>query len=188
MMDNIDGDGLVAFLNAKKAHLADLEAKHEAGTTQRSYIDGAKKIIALIEKELPDLAVDLVTRRTDLQAMALTTTQRTRIRAFGQQTSFDAATSISPAKALAHYRLIYRYLLDYGPLTHEDLIDLLKQDGYTVSDSGIRARAAELKMAGWIKDSGIKGRTKAGHPAVKWRAVPEVVTTPIQQYRNGIAS
>jgi len=33
------------------------------------------------------------------------------------------------------------------------------------------------------REAGLKGKTQAGHPAIKWRAVPEVTTTPIQQYR-----
>lgn len=184
-MYTLDGDLTKAWIDKKQAHLDNLLAQHAGDEKKTSYVEGAKKVLALLEADFPNLAYIVPTPRTDMQAMALNTPTKVRIRAFGQQTSFDAATSISPKKALAYYRVIYRYLLDYGPLTHEDLIDLLEADGYTVSHSGIRARAAELKMAGWIKDSGLKGKTKAGHPAIKWRAVPEVVTTPIPQYRDG---
>ena len=184
-MYDIDGDLIKAWIDKKQAHLDGLLAQHAGDEKKTSYVEGAKKVLSLLEGDFENLALIMPTARTDMQAMALSTTTKVRVRAYGAQTSFDAATSISPKKALAYYRLIYRYLLDYGPLTHEDLIDLLKADGYTISESGIRARAAELKMSGWIKDSGLKGKTKAGHPAIKWRAVPEVVTTPIPQYRDG---
>ena len=147
------------------------------GPSQVAYLGGAQKILDLLKEELSRAkrnGEESAARapRTNMRAMALQQTSKVRVRAQVLGTSFEAAVSISPAKAEWYYRLVYEYLETYGPMTHEQLIRKVQENGVHATDSGLRARCSELRDAGWVEDTGTKRPTRTGHPAIVWAAVP----------------
>lgn len=84
-------------------------------------------------------------------------------------TSWHAASAQTEGKRAELQRAIYHTLIAHGPLTHEQLVELQP----SATPSGVRSRCAELVTAGWVVDSGARRRTRAGGPAIVWRAVED---------------
>jgi hypothetical protein len=179
-MKEIDGDLMAAYLTERKAFLAELLERSDAASVdakeieRRGFIRGAMRMIDTLEIKIPDLELrDIRQPRTATAAMALASnlTSKVRVRAFGgTATSIEAATSVSPVKAKAHYLMIHQYLTTYGAMTDEELYAMIIDDGIVVSQSGLRARRSELAQAGWVRETAIKRPSKAGYPMIVWAA------------------
>lgn len=117
---------------------------------------------------------------------------RGKVRGRDRETSWEAAKAQTNTKTAALQIRIYESLLSRGPATHEELLIRL---GGTATPSGIRTRAHELEVAGWVRPqdvddegelilagehgSGILTRpTLAGKPATVWRAVTDDEPAP----------
>lgn len=84
-------------------------------------------------------------------------------------TSWEAASRQTEGNRARLQRRIYARLLVDGPMTHEELHELL----WFESPSGVRSRCSELVEAGWVVDSGERGRTATGGSSIMWRAVTD---------------
>lgn len=82
------------------------------------------------------------------------------------QTSKLAAEEIKPEAATLREQ-VYQALKDIGPMTDEEMQDLLDMNPSTQ-----RPRRIELQRAGWVEGTGSKRLTKSQRQAVVWRAVP----------------
>lgn len=76
-------------------------------------------------------------------------------------TSIAAAAAIRPARPNLREK-VYAAIAEHGPLTDEQLADLLEMNPSTV-----RPRRIELQRAGRIHEAG-KTKTKSGRKAVTW--------------------
>ena len=98
-----------------------------------------------------------------------------RVKRNDPETSFAAAVSAFTDPTL--YGAIYgelRYRMSHfnAGLTDEQLVPRV-QSKLTATPSGVRSRRAELVEAGWVKDSGKRGVTRAGKPCIIWVALPD---------------
>lgn len=96
-----------------------------------------------------------------------------RLKRNDPDTSFEAAVSVTPEGAEKLYRNIMEILSCAGPCTDETLLKLLlgSWECRLTTASGARSRRAELVEAGWVKNTGNKGVTRAGNAAIIWGAV-----------------
>jgi hypothetical protein len=103
----------------------------------------------------------------------ISTPVESKVRRHGMGTSWDAALSVTPEKSQAVYRWIYAVLQREGPLTDDQIEAYFTRFNIKHSISGLRARRSELRDAGWVRDSGRKRPSNAGHPSTVWEAIPE---------------
>ena len=83
-------------------------------------------------------------------------------------TSHMAAASQTPAKVRSEHRLVLS-LLRWEPLTDFDLAERASKElGRTVLATSIGSRRNELRKLGLVADSGTKGTSAVGSPAIKW--------------------
>lgn len=174
----IDTERLRVHLETTKVGLLESKAEYEESSSAAHRFAGG---ILLVDKILSDLGQFEVQtgRRTNMAAMALDIPVKNKVRAHGHSTSWEAAISQTPRRSFAYYKLIYGCLLMWGSLTDEELNNRLRV-AYTEANrnfdftvSGLRARRSELVTAGWVKDSGHKRLSEAGHPMIVWEAIPE---------------
>ena len=92
-------------------------------------------------------------------------------------TSWEAAWSIATEKRQLLFRQIYALLNVVGPCTDDEIREGFLKRGLAHSASGLRTRRDELVKAGWVRDSGNKRPSDAGHPATVWEALPELKET-----------
>lgn len=149
-------------------------------STQYDEIDGQLEFfVSDVPGMWPDLVIDVRQLagalagpepvRTPLSRIEVPARQRVRNR--GADTSWDAAISISPKGARVHFIRIYHALIGSGPMTDEQLSDHFDSVGWPHSSSGLRARRSELVKAGWVRDSGKRGRTKLDNSTIIWEAI-----------------
>lgn len=91
-------------------------------------------------------------------------------------TSHEAAASVRNITE-THNRIL-TMLQEHGPATDEQLFDLWWRCRTSeperwphVSPSGLRSRRAELVDAGYVADSGDRGKTRSGRSCIIWKAV-----------------
>ena len=83
-------------------------------------------------------------------------------------TSHMAAAAQTPAKVRSEHRLVLS-LLRWEPLTDFDLAERASKElGRTVLATSIGSRRNELRKLGLVADSGTKGVSAVGSPAIKW--------------------
>ena len=83
-------------------------------------------------------------------------------------TSHLAARSQTPAKVNASHRIILS-LLKWEAATDFELARLASQSlGRKVLPTSLGVRRSELVKAGLVADSGVKGTSDTGSPAIKW--------------------
>lgn len=93
-----------------------------------------------------------------------------RVRPRDPHTSWQAAAEQTEGKMAALQVLIHDVLsISSAGLTDDQLIERIEAAGYPCSPSGVRSRRAELVAAGWVIDSGLQRRSKAGRAATVWR-------------------
>lgn len=123
----IDGDKLTAWLTEQEKAWADL-------------------VIGF----LPEFEVE----RTPIDKISVPVD--TRLRRCDPYTSFESAIKQTPMKSRILYRQI-EAVMD-TPMTDPQLLETLRKEMPlgNFTPSGVRTRRAELRDAGWIKDSGEK--------------------------------
>lgn len=83
-------------------------------------------------------------------------------------TSHQAAKAQTPTKVRSEHRLVLS-LLQWEPLTDFDLAARASQAlGRKVKQTSIGVRRSELVKAGLVRDSGTKGVSDTGSPAIRW--------------------
>lgn len=89
------------------------------------------------------------------------------------ETSHEAALSITPKRLRDTQAAVLGMFHDYGPMTHEQLIEryLGDEDKPQQTDSGLRTRCRELVRLGKVRDSGKRDRLASGRQAIIWEAV-----------------
>lgn len=85
----------------------------------------------------------------------------------GSDTSLAAAIAKKPTAAKQR-AAVYRYLVEHGPRTQEELS---AETG--IGGDSARPRIAELRREGHVVDSGQRRLTRSGRQAVVWAAVSE---------------
>jgi predicted transcriptional regulator len=80
----------------------------------------------------------------------------------GPITSIEAAESLTNVGQLAH-EVLKTLAAHRGGLTCDEIEQLMNGRHQTIS-----ARVNELRDKGWIKDSGVKRRTRSGRRAIVW--------------------
>lgn len=89
-------------------------------------------------------------------------------RATDPVTSHQAAAAQTPAKVNDSHRLILA-LLRWEPMTDFDLARLASQHlKRKVLPTSLGVRRSELVKTGLVADSGTKGKSDTGSPAIKW--------------------
>jgi hypothetical protein len=84
-------------------------------------------------------------------------------------TSHQAAAAQTPAKMRDAHRAILAVLLDHGPCTDFDLARHVSAAiGKTIIPTSIGVRRKELATLGLVADSGHKGKSDTGSPAIRW--------------------
>lgn len=83
-------------------------------------------------------------------------------------TSFMAANTVNIGLS---QMLVLSALTRIGEATDEQLFEAITLFGNTISQSGARTRRKELVAAGYVKDSGRLGVTKAGRKTIIWEVV-----------------
>lgn len=89
-------------------------------------------------------------------------------------TSHEAAASVRNITE-THNRIL-GMLKNHGPMTDEDLFEMwsfkarVLDEWGSISPSGLRSRRAELVDAGFVEDSGEKGKTRSGRSCIVWKA------------------
>jgi hypothetical protein len=81
-------------------------------------------------------------------------------------TSKEAAASVKNLTQTQNW--ILHAFKTYGGMDDEELIVQYRSFGVLCSESGIRTRRAELVVAGKLRDSGKRGRTRSGRKSIIW--------------------
>lgn len=95
-----------------------------------------------------------------------------------RQTSKQAYYSLDDNRSARQRKQIMKLIEQYGPQTHEELIEKMGGERY-LSASGVRARCAELcdhKYGNKLRDSGNKKKSRHGKGMILWE-----LNTPQQQ-------
>lgn len=103
---------------------------------------------------------------TDFSHFDMTTRRwgpRAHARADDPRTSLEAADSVTDLTG--KQQLVLNTLAAYGPMTDEQLVDLLPK----MSPSGVRSRRSELVERGLVVDSGAFGFTKMQRRTIIWK-------------------
>lgn len=165
----IDGERLLEWINTQEASLREsketLESLEGPGYQR---IEGALTILKKIREQLPSMSE----RPKPIREMKVPTAHKVRRR--DPSTSLQAALSQTPDKSRMLYSTIYS-VLERQAMTDEELLAIFHKARKVVTPSGVRSRRAELAEAGWLRDSGERRDTQAGHPAIVWEAVPSVI-------------
>lgn len=164
----IDGDRLLTWLDEQEAGLRAARAEHAEGSPAYHSLGGGLTVISIVRTNLPSLAAG---RKPVSESHTPT---KAKVRHRDPATSLQAALSQTPDKTRMLYTTIYA-ILERSARTDEELLDIFQQAGKAVTPSGVRSRRAELTEAGWVRDSGERRDTKAGHPSIVWEAVPSVI-------------
>lgn len=129
---------------------------------------------------MPDALFDLdpVSGALEVAKAILEPVSYAQARRTDPSTSFEAAESIRNVND-THTRIL-ELLNTYGPQTDEQLLDLweiaVANVGWpTITDSGLRSRRAELKDAGYVEDSGERGKTETGRACIVWKTTGKQV-------------
>jgi hypothetical protein len=158
----IDLTRLLDFLDEQEAGLRAARTEQEDGSVAAHRLDGGLIVIKRLRETIPTAT------RTPVKEISTET--KSKLRRYDPDTSLQAALSQTPEKSRALYTVIFG-LLDRKPMTDEELLDVFERGGKNVTASGVRSRRAELTEVGWVRDSGQKRQTKAGHPSIVWEAV-----------------
>lgn len=92
------------------------------------------------------------------------------------ETSQQAAKSIAKENLSASRQAILGLFQKYGPMIDEDVAarySILAGEGSApfLSPSGLRSRRSELCQAGYLEDSGGRGKTQSGRASIIWKLV-----------------
>lgn len=164
----IDGDRLLAWLDEQEAALRSTREGYDSSNPAYHSIGGGLVIIRSIRANLPSMSGD---RKPVAESHTPT---KAKVRRRDPSTSLQAALSQTPDKTRMLYTAIYA-VLERKAMTDEELLSLFQDRGKAVTPSGVRSRRSELAEAGWVRDSGERRDTKAGHPSIVWEAVPSVI-------------
>jgi hypothetical protein len=93
--------------------------------------------------------------------------ERAHARATDPETSRDAAASVSSEKIRGGRLLIYRTLVDFGPMIDDEIYGFSAVRA-ELSPSGARTRRSELVSRGLVVDSGARKTTRSGRQAIVW--------------------
>lgn len=167
----IDGDRLREWLESQRESLAQsAEGRHAAdGPDDHTALrmDGGVASLFLVINQLDNFQV--ARTRTPIREMSVPTEHK--VRRHDPGTSFDSALLQTPEKSRRLYIAIHM-LLSRKPMTDDEVIAVMERRQFPHTASGVRARRSELVKAGWVRDSGTKRSSAAGHPSIVWEAVP----------------
>jgi len=103
-------------------------------------------------------------------------------RATDPATSHAAAASVTEDTIRELHAAILQVLRMHPPLSDEQIRERLFADGVLTTPSGARTRRSELVHAGVVKDSGLRGTTKAGRPTILWTACKDAKVLPMRRW------
>lgn len=176
MTTYLDGDRLRSWLeDQRETLLQSARERHDAdGSDDPTALrmDGGVANMTVILNQLHGFEVTPGKSRTSIKDIR--TPVKAKVRRYDPGTSFAAALSQTPDKTRGLYMAI-RAVLARKPMTDEELLALFQSRSKSVTPSGVRSRRAELVEAGWVRDSGQKRPTAAGHLSIVWEASPDVV-------------
>lgn len=164
----IDGDRLLAWLDDQEAALRSTLEDLESTSVAAQRVEGGLTILRRVCANLPSMTSG---RKPVAESHTPT---KAKVRRRDPSTSLQAALSQTPDKTRMLYTTIYA-VLERKAMTDEELLSLFQSNGKAVTPSGVRSRRSELAEAGWVRDSGERRDTKAGHPSIVWEAVPSVI-------------
>jgi hypothetical protein len=168
----IDGDKLKAYIDQINSFATKRSHEIRADGEDPSYFDGIRQYADKMIAALKDGQFEPNTKKTPIEKIE--TPVKNKVRPQDPSTSWSAAIAQTPAKSFGMYMAIKAaFALKPAGLTDEDLILILESNHMGFSESGVRSRRAELRDAGWIKDSGEKGFNLRGNKSIIWKWVED---------------
>jgi hypothetical protein len=95
-------------------------------------------------------------------------------------TSIKALNHIRNSGLLSKRRLeTYEYLVNYGPITGNDLIRVARKHHPTANQTSFNARLSELETIGMARTVGLAKDSVSGNECKLWEAIPNPYPSPL---------